>query len=206
MSQLAIAVTIAAEGLSDIPVARRIVSHVGLDTGVTYIRGGKGNLARNLRGYNSAAQHSPWLVLRDLDSDAPCPGELVTSLLPIRSRWMRLRIAVRETEAWLLADSEGLARYLRVARSLVPSSPEGLRDPKATLVRLASRSSSRAIRNDMVPSLTAPVGPAYVSRISDFATQHWSIDAAAARSPSLQRCVARVAELRTWPGTQTSTF
>ncbi|MCC7044518.1 MAG: hypothetical protein IT183_11685 [Acidobacteria bacterium] len=197
--QAVIAVTIAVEGLSDVPVARRILEHAGLHEGRTYVRHGKGNLDRNLRGYNSAAEVAPWLTIRDLDHDAPCAATLVAALLPVRSRWMCFRIAVREAEAWLLADHEGMARYLRVARHLLPDYPDSLDDPKATLVSIARRSSSRAIREDIVPSLTAAVGPGYVSRISDFAQQGWSIERAVTRSRSLERCVARVKELRAWP-------
>jgi len=197
MAAPVIEVTIAAEGLSDVPVARKILTHAGLQPGHTYVSHGKGNLDRRLRGYNSAARFTPWLVIRDLDHDADCVGDLVATLVPARSRWMRLQVAVRETEAWLLAD-ENIARYLRIPRHLVPHDPEALADPKATLVGLARRSSSAAIRAEMAPRLTAPVGPAYVSRISEFASQHWSIADASSRSPSLRRCLTRVAELQAW--------
>src|SRR5262249_9439426 len=143
---------------------------------------------------------SPWLVVRDLDHDDECGAALASALMPSPTKWMRFRIAVRETESWLLADRESLASYLRIQRALVPVHPETLPDPKQALVNLARRSRSRAIVADMVPRLgvSAPVGPAYTARVSEFALQHWRPEIAAASSPSLRRCIERIRELATY--------
>lgn len=53
---------------------------------------------------------------------------------------MCFRIAVREVEAWLLADAEQAAGFLAVPLARIPAEPETLPDPKATLIALAGRS------------------------------------------------------------------
>lgn len=193
-------ISVAVEGQSDVAVVRRILAIVGCSVHVVYGRTGKAALDASVPGYNNAARFAPWLVLRDLDHDAPCGPELVTRVLPNRSQWMRFRVAVREMESWLLADSEMLSRYFKVSRALVPNEPERLPDPKLALVNLARRSRSSAVRRDMVPQpgTSSTVGPGYVSRISEFAGTHWRPDVARLNSLSLHRCIERVAELRAY--------
>lgn len=193
-------VTIAVEGPSDVPVVAKILAGAGLTINVIHGRGGKGVIDSSLNGYNRAAAYSPWLVLRDLDSDASCAAELRLSLLGTESKWMRFRIPVRAMEAWLLADTEQISRFLRVKSSLVPPDPDGLSDPKGALVNLARKSPIAALREDMVPAegMTGRVGRGYVSRVSGFATDRWRPDVAMTRSDSLKRCIRRVQELAKW--------
>jgi hypothetical protein len=190
-------VTLAVEGITDAAVLRKVLGAEGFDIHAVYGLRGKTNLDARLVGFNKAAQFSPWLVVRDLDHDHECGAGLARSLLPAPRRWMRFRIAVRETEAWLLADPDSLAAYFRVRRGLVPANPEGLADPKQALVNLARRSRRQLIVTDMVPrqGLSADVGPAYTARVSEFALQHWRPNVAAQSSPSLRRCIERVREL-----------
>jgi hypothetical protein len=190
-------VTLAVEGVIDAAVLQRVLDTEGFDTYAVYGLRGKTNLDASLVAFNNAAQFSPWLVVRDLDHDDVCGAALAKTLMPAPGKWMRFRIAVRETEAWLLADPESLAGYLRVRRALVPADPEGLSDPKQALVNLARRSRSQTIVADMVPrpGLSVEVGPAYTARVSEFALQHWRPDIAAEGSPSLRRCIERVREL-----------
>ena len=184
-------VTVAVEGSTDTPVARRLLTHLGLDAGPIHESNGKFRLDRNLLGYNNAAAHAPWFVLRDLNHDAPCPGALVLHLMPMPASRMCFRIAVRETEAWLLADREELARYLSVSISQVPNNPEQLEDPKLTLINIARRSRRRAVREDFVPRVgtSAMVGPGYLARITDYVTRYWRPDVAAESCRSLAHCL-----------------
>jgi hypothetical protein len=110
---------------------------------------------------------------------------------------MRFRVAVREVEAWLLADRASMALFLKVPLALIPRDPDGLDDPKLRLVDLARRSRQRDIRVDLVPREGSgrAVGPAYTSRLVEFAGKMWRPDAAAAHSDSLRRCRQRIAEL-----------
>ena len=197
MSVRSIPVTIAVEGYTDTPIVQRILEHAGFQTGAVYEVRGKDQIDIRLPGYNNAARFAPWLVLRDLDQDAPCAPDLARTLLPAPSRHMCFRIAVHKVESWLLADSERLALFLGVSAARIPQNPDQVADPKAALVKLARRSTSRAIRQDMVPrpNSGASVGPGYSGRIREFAAVKWRPRVAATRSASLARCLHA---LRRW--------
>lgn len=187
----------AVEGLVDEAVLRRIADHIGASVHAVYGRNGKPALLQRLEGYNRAAQFSPWLVLLDLDEDDQCAPPYRVALLPRPAPRMCFRIAVRETEAWLLADRERLAGFLAVALSKIPSNPEGIRDPKRNMVDLARQSRRREIREDMVPwpGSGRTVGPAYTSRLIQFALDNkngWRPEVAARSSDSLARCLRRL--------------
>ncbi len=184
-------VTIAVEGPTDTAVARRVLRHAGLSTGLIYAAGGKSKLDQKLPGYNNAARNAPWLVLRDMDQDAPCAPTLVERLLPAPARYMRLRIAVHQGESWLLADAERIAAFLHVQIDAIPLSPDALVNAKQTLVNLARTSRSRDIRSALVPpeGSTASVGRQYTSVITEFVQEHWRPGVAARRSESLARCI-----------------
>lgn len=183
-------VKVAVEGDTDEAVARRILETRGHAVAGVFGRKGKGDLDKRLASYNAAARFEPWLVLRDLDRDEECAAALVRRLLPNPAGQIRLRIAVRQAEAWLLADAKHLAAFLGIAALDVPLEPESLPDAKRTMVELARRSRKRDIKQDMVPraGLSAAVGPAYVSRLIEF-TRQWQPSEAAARSPSLAACL-----------------
>lgn len=152
-----------------------------------------------LSNYNMAARRSPFAVLVDFEVEPGCVGAFVRRHLPEASQYMRFRVAVRAVEAWLLADSSNLASFLRVRPERVPADPDALPRPKGSMVNLARRSVSSAIRRDMVPrdGSGATEGPAYASRLQEFALEHWAIDRAIERSGSLRRSIAAFRTLRT---------
>jgi hypothetical protein len=193
----------AVEGIVDEALARRLVSIAGADAGAVYGRTGKQNLLDRVAGFNEAARRSPWLVLIDLDNDFRCGPEALEAWLPRPTEWMCFRIAVREAEAWLMADSEALASYLSIARSVIPREPETLVDPKQMMVNLARRSRRREIREEMVPRARSgrTVGPGYPGRVIDYITSAWRPEIAATTAPSLQKCLAALTDLaeRPWP-------
>lgn len=178
------------EGGVDQAVATKLLSSHGHDVLAPYVTGGKHKLDARLSGYNNAARFSPWLVLRDLDHDAPCPAALIDMICPEPAEQMRIRVPVREIEAWVLADRGAAARFLGVRLAAVPRRPDELEDPKRTLVDLARTSRFRAIRQDLVPpvGLSVSIGPGYNPRLINFVNQTWSPDRAAPASPSLLRC------------------
>ncbi len=192
-------VTCAFEGSTDEPIARRLVKHVGASVTATYGVGGKAKLDAKLSAYNNAARHSAWFVLRDFDHDANCPGQLVGLLIAAPSQFMCLRLAVRATEAWLLADYRGISEFLSVRASQVPADPETLTNPKEALINLARKSKKNAIKSDMVPKAGAvrPVGPGYTARVIEFALGRWDPVRAAANAPSLRKCIEAIALLAT---------
>lgn len=190
---------VAVEGSTDVPVVHKVVKLAGWTLAFEpIVKAGKDSLDRDLRAYNDAAKGSPWLVLRDMDHDAPCPGALVARLLPERAPLLCLRIAVRAVEAWLMADPETLALFLHVSDAHVPANPEGEADPKSTMVGLARRSTKPAILRDMLPHRGASrrVGPAYEARIMEYAQRYWRPEVARRKSSSLDRALGALERLR----------
>lgn len=114
---MSVPITLAVEGTTDAAVARRLLDEAGLQVGPEYVRNGAAALDESLAGFNEAARFSRWLVLRDLDRDAPCAPELYRRLLPAPSAFMRLHIPVHAVEAWLLADAEAMSRCLSIVRA-----------------------------------------------------------------------------------------
>ena len=189
---------LATEGVTDTAVARRICREVGLEVEAEYGQRGKHRLDSSLRGYNEAARHGKWFVLRDLDSDADCAPSLMGDLLPEPSHGMVFRIAVRQIETWLLADRIAFANFFSVPASRIGFQPESLPDPKRHLVALVRRSRSRTVRDDVVPlaGSGASMGPGYVNRIIEFAQGPWRPFEAGKVSDSLRRCIERLSRLR----------
>ena len=132
-----------------------------------------------------------------LNSDAECAPELREKLLPEPSEYMYLRISVRTIESWLLADREGISKYLGISKTLVPRDPEALERPKRALINLARRSRRRAIREDMVSpeGVSAEVGPGYTARIIEFSMFHWNPESAAANADRLNRCLNALSQI-----------
>lgn len=159
--------------------------------------GGKSRLDPWLLGVSKASQFGPCFALRDLDHDAPCPGQLVARLIPARRDDLIVRVVVRSAEAWLLADSEALASYLHISEGKIPVAPEAEDNPKRTIVALARLSSKKDLVRDMVPlpGESRVGGPGYEHRLVDFATNHWRPQVGRPRSPSLDRCLLALARL-----------
>jgi len=184
-------VSAAVEGIVDEAVVRTVIAHAGAVAGDVYGKQGKEYLRQKIAGYNNAARRSPWIVLVDLDREQECPPPLLNAWLAQPAPNLCFRVAVREVEAWLMADVERLAAFLRVARNTIPANPEGLDDPKTAMVNLARSSKRMAIREDMTPRPGSgrQVGPAYSSRLIEFVSSFWRPDVAAMRSDSLRRAI-----------------
>jgi hypothetical protein len=185
------AVSCAVEGVLDEVIARALLAHTGHACGPIYGGEGKAHLRRSIGGYAQGARHGAWFVLVDLDHDHTCAAALVESWLRVPPPSMCLRVAVREVEAWLLADRVGIAEFLSVSRALVPRTVDELDDPKACVTAIATRSRRRAIREGIPPRAGSgrTIGPLYVSELSRFAADAWNIEAASSVSPSLRRCM-----------------
>jgi hypothetical protein len=184
-------VDIAVEGELDVEILKKIFASLNVEVANCYGKRGKNYLRDNVLRYNQAAAnlHRGWVVLVDLNQEAPCPPPLVEDWLSHQSRYFQLRVAVRAVESWLLADREEIAHFLRISRARIPMNPEEQQDPKQTLINIARYSKNRDIREDVVPRVgsTARQGPAYTSRLIEFVTQYWDPERAANRAPSLSR-------------------
>jgi len=194
-----VTISAAVEGIVDEAVLRRLIACAGGHLGPVHGKNGKPALRQKINGYNNAARHAPWVVLVDLNSDADCAPRLRHDWLPTPASQLCFRVAVRQVEAWLMADAETLAAFLGVRRHTIPANPEALPNAKAEMVNLARQSRWSAIRQDMVPRPGSgrAVGPAYPSRLIEYAEKHWRPEVAAQRAESLRRaidCVRRLVE------------
>ena len=188
------------EGPTDEAVARKLIATCGHEFGTGYGKQGHNYLRQKASGFNTLAKYgNPILMLVDfIDTEFECPPEVLPEWLPSRNDKMLLRVVVRELESWLLADVKGLANFFGISEARIPRNPENLPDPKQVLVNLARRSRRRVIRDALVPhpNISAVVGPGYAAAIEEFVSRHWAIEAASERASSLERCVARLGELR----------
>jgi hypothetical protein len=154
---------------------------------------GKARLRAGLQRFKNASHVIPHIVLTDLDR-LLCPPALLADWgaadLPPRCL---LRVAVREVEAWLLADREGIAEFLAVAVTKVPREPEREEDPKRSLINLARRSRRRRLTEEILPGpgSSAPIGPLYNSHLTVFVADAWSPERARVCAPSLKSALRR---------------
>lgn len=185
------------EGAVEEAILRRLVPAAGLRPGRAWENRGRQYLIEQLPAFNRAARHWPILALMDFELTAGCVGDLIHRLLPDRDPRLCLRLAVRASEAWLMADAGGLAAFLRISADLVPRDPDSLLQPKVSMVGLARRSRDPGLRRAMVPrpNSGAPVGPAYTSTLIEFVRGRWDPEAAAEVSPSLRRALAAIRDL-----------
>lgn len=188
---LPVSISAAVEGMVDEVVARRLVAHAGGQIGAIYGKNGKSALRNRIDGYNNAARYAAWLVLVDLDEDAQCAPLMRDMWVPDPAPNLCFRIAVREVEAWLMADAQTLARYLAVKQGGIPRDPEQLPRPKDAMVNLARASRRKSIVNDMVPGERSGrrVGRAYSSRMMEYIERYWRPDVAAERADSLSQAI-----------------
>lgn len=190
----------AVEGMLDEAVLRRLLKEMGAMAGPIYGKNGKPFLLQKVNAYNQAARFVPWFILVDLDHDADCAPPFLQSCLPNPAPYMNFRVAVREIEAWLLADRERLSKFLSVGASRIPHNPEILGSPKLTMVEIAKHSRRRDVRENMLPRAGSGLktGPAYTSFLIEFArdSEHgWRPSVAAKSSDSLDRCMRRLEQL-----------
>lgn len=159
---------------------------------------GFGYLRSKMDNWKRMAEHQTVVILTDLDR-VNCPVKLLADWLGQDGKCppgLVLRIAVREIEAWVLADHVAM-RGLIGKKGRLPSKPDDLADPKQHLLRLAE-SAPRSIREDLVAERKAMAsqGIGYNRRLTELIRSAWDPERAAERSPSLARArrhLARVA-------------
>ena len=160
--------------------------------------GGYGYIKKSLAAFNVRARSKPMVVLVDAD-DRSCPPETISDWLGGARRHSELvvRVAMREVEAWLLADRAGISDFLGVKESCLPRDTERIRDPKRYVVRLAARSRRREVREDLAPArgTKATTGPYFTRALSGFAGSLWDLAAAESENASLRRARAALAKL-----------
>ena len=190
------AVCLATEDELSEAVGRRLLSEAGLEVSLLFRQGGAGYLRKRLSNFVHLANTQPILLLTDLDTTV-CPSKTISSWFGRKQHPENLlfRVAVREVEAWLLADFQAMGRLLG-STGKIPLNPESLQEPKETLLTLA-RSAPAVVRNDLVARTGAAArqGIGYNNRLSKFVETDWSPHRASSRSASLTRARQRIQEL-----------
>jgi hypothetical protein len=181
-------------------VLRRIVGmRAALQVQAVFSRGGSGYLKKRVGAFNQAAEQCPFLVLTDLDKGV-CAPDLVRNWLGGKARHPHflLRVAVPEVESWLLADSDGLRRFLGLRGAKDIAQPERLADAKAQLLLWAEKAAARDIRQALVwcdrHGQRHP-GPDYNGTLARFVQGTWNFQAAARRCASLAGLIRAVEDL-----------
>jgi len=189
---MTVTVTLAIEDVLSEAIAKKVVSATNPDLIIDQVIGnqGFGYLKNKIRALNHAAHNGVvTIMVADLD-DAECPARL-------REEWLKgemhpnlvFRVAVREIEAWLLADHEGLADFLSIPRGRIPQVVDEIPNPKQLIVNLARRSRKSWLKKALVPSngSSSSVGAEYNNCLLSFIRDDWSLHRARARSESLNR-------------------
>ncbi len=188
-----IPINLVVEDLLSEAVLRKLLECSSKDyaVGTCYCQGGVGYIKNKIMGFNHAARGTPFLVLADLDN-VVCPPDLIKQwFMQPKHPNLIFRIAVREVEAWLLADRKGFAGYSRISEKKIPAASEDITDPKRTLIALVKHSPLADLRSDIVPreGTTAKIGPNYNGRLIDFVHSKWNVKNAKNNSLSLSRAI-----------------
>lgn len=135
-------------------------------------------------------------VLCIADTDRRCAVDMLDDWLAGggHPRFL-LRLAVTESESWVLADRDAFATALSVSIKNVPRTPDAEIDPKRLLLTLARKSRQRPIREEVVSPLDpSKPGTGYNLHLCAFVRSRWDANRAAMNSPSLERAVRRLRE------------
>ncbi len=155
---------------------------------------GCGQIKVRMPQFRQACLALPHIVLTDLDR-YPCAPALLSDWdadgLPDS---LLFRVAVKEVEAWLLADRSGIADFLGVPPVKVPANPELEADPKRTLLNLARKSRKKRLAEGLLPPLgsASPIGPLYNISLGEFVAGNWDVGNAIDNAASLARAVTRI--------------
>ena len=190
-------VVIAVEDDLSEAVLRRLLQASGKPFIIHQVLGkqGGGWLKNHVPQFLAASRGIPHIVLTDLDNNV-CASNLLHDWFGNRTeKNLLVRIAVREIESWLLADSDGFAKFARIPVNKVPVNPDRLDDPKQFLINLFRKSKSKRLAQEIIPEQgsTASIGPGYNYHLSEFVNSAWSLERAVIQSDSLRKAVHRIA-------------
>jgi len=169
---------------------------------IGFVKGGFGNIRREMKKYNALAHSAHVIVLIDLNSDVECaPLKLGEYLHFTKNPNLIFRIAVREIESWLLVDRENFAEFMGIGANGISTQPEQIDDPKNVIFALARKSRKKVIKEDIPPLLgsLAKTGKNYNGRLIDFVHNYWDIDRArrVLSRKSLDRAMIALENMRT---------
>ena len=192
-----------AEGQTEECVASKLLPFCGHELSVVYGNKGASYVRLKAPSFRAlATEATGLLILTDFrDADAACVPDALENYLSCKlsqtPKTLLLRFAVNEIESWLMADREGMAKFLGVTASKIPHHPENEAFPKQSLVSIARSSSKKKIREGFAPppGHRSNVGPEYMTLIQEFIRNTWNIEVAIKNAQSLERCVHRLRSL-----------
>lgn len=194
-------ICLATEDALSAAVAEKLLAVSGKPFQITQRLGnsGFGYLKKRLPNFNQIAVNvMPVLLLTDLDRTDCVLGfiEDWTKGMSVSERLL-FRVAVREIEAWLLADQQAFADLLGIDSTLLPNEPENLLDPKQALLNLVRRSKQRKLKDMILPGKNTnnTVGLGYNTELVRYVREYWNPLTAAESAPSLARTLKRINEL-----------
>jgi hypothetical protein len=166
-----------------------IVSDLGLE--------GNSKLREGMKKYCELAKHYPILVMTDLDQNACAPA--------LKTQWCRglrmpvnlvFRVAVREAEAWMIADLDAFSRFSGISKGKLPRNVESWPSPKEQVIDQVRKYGNRGIK-DILPrkGSTAKVSPSYNNILIRFVEQYWDPMKAQHHSRSLKKAITRLSNL-----------
>lgn len=176
-------------------VVLKILKSLGVDYGTPQLlgMGGSGNLKSRMKSWVQMASFSTVILLTDLD-EVVCPVKLVSDWLGNYEKPDNLifRVAVKEVEAWLLADSSA-AKALLGSKLKLPNCVDELIDPKQHLLQ-AAKFSKKSIREELIRYDGSNVyqGLGYNNLLSGWVAEEWCPVKASELSPSLGRAINEI--------------
>lgn len=132
------------------------------------------------------------------DTDGKCaPAWLAACNLPVVPDNFFLRLAVSESENWVIADRQGFADFFGVKVSSIPAQIAPTVDTKLLLLN-SLKGARLPFRTEMLTvqkRLVRP-GTGYNMHLANFVSSTWDYRRASVSSESLQRSVARLEAAR----------
>lgn len=192
-------ISLLVEGYIDELVLRKTIAiYTPLSVATCYGKNGIPYIKQRIDSFHATAKpDNLFICLIDLDA-AECALELKQQLLPhpISDSFI-FRIAVTEIESWLLADREGIAKFIGAPVNKVPDSPDKCLNPKTEIVNLARKYGKEKLKRDLVPAenTSTPVGKGYSTQIARFIQEQWTPAAAVENSPSFARTIKALRRL-----------
>lgn len=184
-------------------VAERLASEIWENTPLTELnamQGGFGAIRARLKNYLEISLRHPVLLITDLDNAACAPSLRRDWLVSARiskqpPKKFVFRIAVREIESWIFADSYNISEYVGITPGAAIKIAHAA-DPKTALLAEVRRGGNRTAKLELLPSGKSRVGIGYNNYLSYFVENLWSYQEAAEKNESLQRTISRMEEVR----------
>ncbi|MCX7727782.1 MAG: DUF4276 family protein, partial [Chitinispirillaceae bacterium] len=154
------------------------------------IKGGNSYL-NDLKKINEASRMIPHIILTDLDN-SPCVPTFVNKWINFTlNDNLLFRVAVKEIDAWLIADREAFSEFIGIPLAKIPSDTQTILDPKEFIIQMAKKSKKKHIK-DIIPVGSAKQGPGYNSILTKFITQVWCPYRASKHNESLNKSIKKI--------------